>query len=157
MKLSNTETLLLVEELAQKIKGRQYSSIYPVPRGGYRIGIQLGDILGLPLVLDEDEITKDTLIVDDLIDSGKTLSQYNNDKAVLFVKNNKEHLVDFYVKKLTQNEWIQFPDEKDEEELEHLERLLQFIGIDTSKEDLKSRFNDITSAIKNVLNKEHNQ
>ena len=152
MKLNDTETLLLTEELAKKIKSRKYSSIYPVPRGGYRIGILLSNILGLPLVLDEEKITKDTLIIDDLVDSGKTLSRFENDKAVLFVKNNKENMVDFYVKKLTKNEWIQFPDEKDNEELVHLERLLQFIGIDTSGIDLDRRFEDITQAIKTVFN-----
>ena len=85
--------------------------------------------------LDVSDIKKDTLIVDDLIDSGKTLSKFKgNDKAVLFVKNNKEKQVTYYMEKT--NEWIKFPDEKDDEVQDHITRVMQYIGEDTSREGL---------------------
>jgi len=126
-----------VNQLAQKIKkkGKKYENIYAVPRGGHLIGLILSDALKIPMELDKEGIKKDTLIVDDLIDSGKTLSQFpKNDKAVIFVKNGKKKAVTYYVDET--NEWVKFPDEKDNEVQEHIERIMQYIGEDTSREGL---------------------
>ena len=93
MELTIKELDEKVNQLAQKIKknGKKYRNIYAVPRGGYLIGLILSDALRIPMELDKECIKKETLIVDDLIDSGKTLSQFpKNDKAVLFVKNGKK-------------------------------------------------------------------
>lgn len=126
-----------VNQLAQKIKksGKKYTNIYAIPRGGYLIGVILSNDLNIPMELDKNDIRKDTLIVDDLIDSGKTLSQFpKNDKAVIFVKNGKKKAVTYYVEET--DEWVKFPDEKDDEVQEHIERIMQYIGEDTSREGL---------------------
>ena len=137
MELTIKELDEKVNQLAQKIKknGKKYENIYAIPRGGYLIGLILSDALRIPMELDKECIKKDTLIVDDLIDSGKTLSQFpKNDKAVLFVKNGKKKSVTYYVDET--NEWVKFPDEKDNDVQEHIERIMQYIGEDTSREGL---------------------
>ena len=127
----------LVKELAKKIKekGKHYKNLYAIPRGGTLIGFILAYALKIPVEIDEAEITKNTLIVDDLVDSGKTLSKYkDNDKAVIFVKHGKKKLVNYYVEET--DEWIQFPGEKEDEVQEHITRVMQYIGEDTQREGL---------------------
>lgn len=127
----------MAKELAKKIKAskKKYRAVYSVPRGGYLLGTLLAAELKLPIELNKNAITKDMLIVDDLVDSGKTLSQFpNNDKAVLYVKNGKKKCVTYYLHET--NAWIKFPDEKDDEVQEHIERIMQYIGEDTSREGL---------------------
>ena len=77
-----------IDNLAQKIRksGKQYAALYPIPRGGYYPAITLGNILGIPITtgLQPDVCT---LIVDDIVDSGKTLEEYQDcDKAVVYAK-----------------------------------------------------------------------
>lgn len=134
IKISSNELKEMVKDLSNKIT-EKFENIYPIPRGGYAIAIELAKILNIPIITNEKEITENTLIVDDLIDSGKTLKKFTQKKAVLFVKNDKEKSVDYFVTKII-NEWVKFPDEKENEIQEHLERILQYIGEDTSREGL---------------------
>lgn len=139
MKLDNAELKNLVAKLATKITkanaDKQIKTVYGIPRGGYPIAILLGQMIGKPVITDKDEISKDTLIVDDLVDSGKTISAYpNNKKAVVFVKHKKTNLVDFYVAET--DEWVKFPDEEEDEVQEHITRVMQYIGEDTEREGL---------------------
>lgn len=124
-------------ELAQKIrkKGKKYRNLYAVPRGGHLLGLILSDELKLPIEIDKSDIRKDTLIVDDLIDSGKTLSEFkDNDKAVLYVKHGKKKLATYYLQET--DAWVKFPDEKDDEVQDHITRVMQYIGEDTQREGL---------------------
>lgn len=135
MELNSKELNKFIITLAKKINRKDFSNIYGVPRGGYAIAIELGKALNLDVITDKDSITNKTLIVDDLIDSGKTLSNYkNNKKAVLFVKHGKTKLVDYYVKEI--DEWVKFPDEQEDEVQEHITRIMQYIGEDTEREGL---------------------
>lgn len=113
--------------------GMKYTNIFPIMKNGLPIAERLSRILNLPIcyILGEN-----SLIVDDLIDSGKTLSQYpNNDKAVLYVKNNKEKEVTYYADKI--DKWIVLPWEKEEDIHDTVIRQLEYIGEDVSREGLK--------------------
>lgn len=135
LELTRKDVKKLVWELADKIDTKGITSIYGIPRGGYAIAIELGKRLGLKVITDETDIDSATLIVDDLVDSGKTISRYkDNKKAVLFVKNKKKKVVDYFVKEAT--DWVRFPDEPQEEVQEHIERIIQYVGEDTSREGL---------------------
>lgn len=136
-KITELRFNILSQKLAEQIekKGKKYGSIYPIPRGGYKLAIALSQALQIPIITNKNLINDSTLIVDDLIDSGKTLSEFPyNDKAVLFVKQNNECKVNYYVQKT--DDWVQFPDEKDNEIETDIERILQFIGEDTNREGL---------------------
>ena len=76
LKFTNKDIKAFVLELAKKIKKEDINAVYGIPRGGYAIAIELAKVLKLPVITDEAEITKKTLIVDDLVDSGKTISKY---------------------------------------------------------------------------------
>ena len=138
MKIINESALdKLTKKLCSRIDRGKYKDLYPIPRGGYPIAIRMSKILSIPIILNKKQITSKTLIVDDLIDSGKTLSEFSsNDKAVVFVKNGKQDSVNFFAQELKSSEWVKFPDEPSDEVLIHLERILQYIGEDTSREGL---------------------
>lgn len=135
IELNNKQLKNLIAKLAKKIDKNKFWNIYGIPRGGYAIAIELGKLLDLDVITDEEYINGGTLVVDDLIDSGKTLSKYkNNKKAVIFVKNKKTKLVDYYVEEV--NDWVKFPDEPENEVQEHITRVMQYIGEDVSREGL---------------------
>lgn len=103
--------ILIFEIEASKIK---FDGIYAIPRGGLIIGVILSYRLNLPLLLYP---TKDTLVVDDISDTGKTLANMKNRKiATLYTTDWTKVEPDFYVyQKQRKNDWIVFPWEDKEE------------------------------------------
>ena len=85
-----------------------YDGIYAVPRGGLVLGVALSHRLGLPLLLWP---TKNSLVVDDISDSGKTLENINNKKiATLHYKIGSLVEPDYYVHELKRNSnWVDYP------------------------------------------------
>lgn len=65
-----------VRELEQD--GRKFDGIYALPRGGLCLGVKLSYMTGIPMVLEKKDMTKDTLVVDDCTDTGKTLSTFRD-------------------------------------------------------------------------------
>lgn len=65
------------EQLAKKLKPIKFNfnNIYGVPRGGLIVAVQLSHLLNLPVILDPKKISKNTLIVDDISDTGDTLKR----------------------------------------------------------------------------------
>ncbi|HHX67767.1 MAG TPA: phosphoribosyltransferase, partial [Gallicola sp.] len=117
-----------IKLLASKINCK-YDSIYPIPRGGYLPAIIISQELNIPISF---ELTKNSLIVDDLIDSGKTLSNYSQDKAVVYVKNEKQNEVNYFAVKA--QGWINIPDEQGTGIEENIKRIFQFIGENPDRE-----------------------
>ncbi len=50
-----------------------FKNVYGFPRGGLILAVCISHRLGIPLILDREQITEKTLIVDDIADTGKTL------------------------------------------------------------------------------------
>lgn len=123
-----------IELLATKIKesGKRYDSLYGIPRGGYYVAIQLGGLLNIPVV---NHPTKNTLIVDDICDTGETLSAFSkNDTAVVYTREKIKDKVLFYA--VSKQSWLLFPDEKETGIEDHIRRILSYIGEDASREGL---------------------
>lgn len=118
----------------------KYKVLYPIPKNGLFIATELSSKLNIPISHDFNNILisykkEEVLIIDDLIDSGKTLSQFEEyDKAVLFVKNNNENKVNFFIEKT--DEWIQFPFEKENDIEDSIIRQLEYIGENPNREGL---------------------
>jgi len=129
--------------LAEKIKasGKDFKNIYGIPRGGVPVALVLSHHLGLPIV---EDWQLSSLIIDDLIDSGETLSRFAvqtngefQNCAVLYGKPHSPK-VQFTQEVLKENTWIEFYYEntaKDKEQL--ITRLLEHIGEDPKREGLK--------------------
>ncbi len=119
-----------------------YSFIYGVPRGGIPLAIALSERLKIPLT-DNPHVPcfGDVLVVDDVIDSGKTRWLYDKfDFACLHIKKNvcKElpgnHI--YYIENGV-NEWIQYWWEGKEVPAEDaVIRMIQAIGDDSNREGM---------------------
>lgn len=96
---------------------------YGVPRGGQYISAMLNPV---------DTIEEADVIIDDLIDSGKTEQDYkiyNKPFVGLFNKQTEDDL---------KNKWLVFPWEEKEEPVENnFIRILQYLGEDPNREGLK--------------------
>lgn len=125
-----------IKVLSDKIiaSGLKFANVYGVPRGGYYPAIRLAGFLGLEVVT---KISKDTLIVDDICDSGSTLKQYpNNSKAVVFCRIKSVESCDFWGELAESDQWIVFPDEKGLTVEENIRRIFEYIGEDPNRTGL---------------------
>ena len=126
-----------IKILAGKIKDskKQYQAIYPIPRGGYYPAIALSNLLHIPIVQTLDP-NLSILIVDDIVESGKTLEAYPGyDKAVVYADVRTKDKVQFYGK--TKSCWLMLPDEKGCGIDDHIRRVLEFIGEDPNRPGLQ--------------------
>lgn len=95
--------------LASLIKNIKIDGIYGIPRGGLCPAVRLSHLLDIPLK-SKEEITNYTLIVDDVIDTGRTLEYYiiNNYKtATLYYKPCSKYKPTFY--SLETSKYVLFP------------------------------------------------
>jgi GTP cyclohydrolase I len=115
-----------------------YTGVHGVPRGGIYLAIALSRELGIPII-EEGEITRSTLIVDDLIDSGKTREKYlDNDFACLYDKDHSDKFAKTTVGQ-TVNEWVEFFWEREANEQpaeDAVTRIIEMIGEDPNREGL---------------------
>ncbi len=145
IKLSYEEYRKICEHLATRCEcvtdSGEVDSIYPIPRSGYFAALIISQRSGLPIVFDKKDITKRTLIVDDITDSGKTLSEFpDNYKAVVFAKERSEKFVtpntNLIGAIIGDNDWVIFPDEHDTTIEDNVVRMLEYIGENPNREGL---------------------
>lgn len=122
-------------ELAFKITEARfkYKFIHPIPAGGIAIGTTISEILALPMLSVEEykqhPNKKEVLVVDDLVDSGKTLERYKESDCAVLYKKVHSPKPTYYLKEIGSN-WVTFPHEKDKDGiLDHLIRVMSFINI----------------------------
>jgi hypoxanthine phosphoribosyltransferase len=111
---SYQEFIYAVNKLKEQIlKNKKIKNIYGIPRGGLVLAVYLSHKTNLPLT---DQITKNTLIVDDISDSGKTLKSFiNNFIATIHYCNNSLVKPSYYVFLKKENTWIVYPWENNHE------------------------------------------
>lgn len=107
------------EILAGKIRrsGLAINNIYGIPRGGLIPAIILSHLIEAPLLLDENQINSQTLIIDDISDSGKTLmdltNQFASDSdlktATLWINPTTTFIPTFHARVNDKDVWIIFP------------------------------------------------
>lgn len=127
------------EEIARQIKEtkRTYKRIYPIPRGGYIIAIQLSRLLCIPIECDKDNIDHTALVVDDICDSGKTIEEFKDfDTAVAYAKKRSLNKVRYCGGIVNENDWLIFPDEHEVTVEDNIRRILEYIGEDPTREGL---------------------
>ena len=129
-------------KLIQQVKHLPCLSVYGIPRGGHYPAAVIAKHMNLKLVLDPEKIDEWTLIVDDLIDSGATYSEYRekyptNRFAFVYCKKPLSAEDNFYCAvQAPKDEWLVFPDESGDGIEENLRRTLEYIGEDTTREGL---------------------
>ena len=97
-----------VEHIANKCKYLEFSGIYGVPRGGLCLAVALSHKLKVNLI---SEPIKNSLIVDDVYETGITLSTFKNIEGakffVLFSKKKPIWWNSVYISE--KSDWIVFP------------------------------------------------
>ena len=97
-----------VEQIASKCRFKEFSGIYGVPRGGLCLAVALSHKLEINLI---SEPKKNSLIVDDVYETGITLNSYKDIEGamffVLFSKIKPTWWNTVFISK--KNEWIVFP------------------------------------------------
>ena len=104
---------VLVDELCNTItsSGVQIKSITGIERGGLIPAVMISHKLNIPYV---NKINKDTLVVDDICDSGETLKNIvAGYTATLHYKKTASFTPDFYSKEVGE-EWIVYPWERND-------------------------------------------
>jgi hypoxanthine phosphoribosyltransferase len=93
-------------------------SIYGLPRGGLVPAVILSHMLEIPLV-SEAYIRGDTLIVDDICDTGETLKRYEIDKCpTLTIHYKRSAIIEptYWCMPVEEDQWIVYPWEKEDSE-----------------------------------------
>ena len=97
-----------VEDIANKCKFLELSGIYGIPRGGLCLAVALSHKLKINLISDP---IKNSLIVDDVYETGITLKTFKNIEGakffVLFSKQNPTWWNSVYISE--KSDWIVFP------------------------------------------------
>jgi uncharacterized protein len=109
------EINILVEDLCNTItsSGVQIKSITGIQRGGLIPAVMISHKLNIPYV---SRINKDTLVVDDICDTGETLKTTTGMyTATLHYKPTASFTPDFYSKEVGK-EWIVYPWERNDSE-----------------------------------------
>jgi len=137
IKISWKEFKDLVEQLDKKILRSKVSYIYGIPRGGQYVALMLSEISGIPMT---NEITEDTIIVDDVADSGSTLARYHGKGCGVATLHVKPHSVvkpHFWVKET--EAWLIYPWETNSDETikDSVLRILELIGENPNREGIK--------------------
>ena len=97
-----------VDHIANQCKSWKLSGIYGVPRGGLCLAVALSHKLNIQLI---EKPLKNSLIVDDVLETGITLSNFKNIEGVnFFVLVSKKKPIWWNTVTLShKNEWIIFP------------------------------------------------
>jgi len=131
----------LCKKLETKIRGivrrQKLTTVYGIPVGGWFVAREVAKLLS---VLDDSPQIKRTLIVDDIVDSGKTIKpfvQHGFATASLFVKEGARVRPDVWVEEVPRSCWVKFPWESSREIEDSVRRIIEYIGEDPSREGLR--------------------
>ena len=97
-----------VYSISKQCRNKSFVGIYGFPRGGLCLAVALSHSLGIPLL---DEPKNNSLIVDDIYDTGYTLERIKNLKgteAYVWISKKKPTWWKAY-KYTKEKEWILFP------------------------------------------------
>jgi len=105
--LTYQKFVVACKEIAKQIP-KNIKNIYGIPRGGLVPAVYISHMSGLPVVEKED-ITEKTMIIDDISDTGETLAIFNNYKiATIYYHKQSITLPDIWIYE-KKDKWIQFP------------------------------------------------
>lgn len=128
-----------VDEQAQRIAERWHGkihTIYGVPQGGAPLAVMVSKYLDVE-VIENPTLGRNCLVVDDLVDSGRTLAAYAKDfrTDAAFIKSHSPRHLAPHARLI--DDWLVFPWEKnDGAPTDGIVRLIEFIGEDPSREGL---------------------
>ena len=108
-----------IVKLAAMIPKGKYKYVYGIPRGGLIVAVYLSHYCKLELLCNPFYVGKpNSLVVDDIADTGKTLASYPYsayDTATIHYKPRSIIKPTYFVEEIKNDDWIVYPYEKIEE------------------------------------------
>lgn len=124
------------KRLAYRHHNANLSGVFGIPRGGVPVALMAASHLGVPVL---DEPQPGALIVDDLVDSGRTWERWHRDDCIFDTLYRKPWAPAHVAPAATQvGDWMQFPWETSDgsDITDAITRLIQYIGEDPTREGL---------------------
>lgn len=132
-----------VQILAKRItedmlQGNVYTAIYGIPRGGWMVATALSYELDLPLITDPWKSDDNLIVVDDVVDSGRTMEEHSELGLTVAIHKKPHSSIepDIYINET--DKWVVYFWERQEGQgvADNVTRLLEYIGEDPAREGL---------------------
>jgi len=100
-------------KIAAWAREQHFQGVYGIPRGGLVLAVMLSHQLDIPVILSKSDITKRTLIVDDIVDGGGTMERLTASLGIgfktasIFFNPGAQFTPDFHVR--NKEGWVVFP------------------------------------------------
>ena len=109
-----------VTDIAFNIKNtnKDFKGVYGIPRGGLILAVMLSHKLDLPLIMSKDELDENSIIIDDIADTGKTLLDFvKYESYVVTIHEHEQSLIKPDYSVLDKGDkWIVYPWETEDSE-----------------------------------------
>jgi len=135
MNISKEHLETTTKKMASILSSKGYGKLFFVPNAGYLVAKELEKYLSFKTVFTPE---KSDCLVDDIIDSGKTLLKYTPYKKpfLALYATGKSFYSKYAVENLNTKEWVYIFSEEDDVR-ENIRRLLEYIGENPDREGLK--------------------
>jgi len=109
-----------VTDIAFNIKNtnKDFKGVYGIPRGGLILAVMLSHKLDLPLIMSKEELDENSIIIDDIADTGKTLLDFTEyESYVVTIHEHEQSLIKPDYSVLDKGDkWIVYPWETEDSE-----------------------------------------
>jgi len=132
-----------IKKLAKMVGKKKYSALYGIPKNGVIVASFLSKELGIPLLGSIQKLhkLKDILVVDDIVDSGKTITKFSNYDCLTVISKVKKSQLPKNVKYVAvyaePTDWINwFWENETVDKEDTVARCLEQIGENSRREGL---------------------
>ena len=112
-----------VTDIAFHLKktNKDFKGVYGIPRGGLILAVMLSHKLDLPLIMSKEELDENSIIIDDIADTGKTLLDFTEyESYVVTIHEHEQSLIKPDYSVLDKGDkWIVYPWETEDSEEIH--------------------------------------
>ena len=109
-----------VTDIAFNVKNtnKDFKGVYGIPRGGLILAVMLSHKLDLPLIMSKDELDENSIIIDDIADTGKTLLDFvEYESYVVTIHEHEQSLIKPDYSVIDKGDkWIVYPWETEDSE-----------------------------------------
>tara|TARA_R100000329_G_scaffold150549_1_gene143770 strand:+ start:639 stop:1028 length:390 start_codon:yes stop_codon:yes gene_type:complete len=109
-----------VTDIAFNVKNtnKEFKGVYGIPRGGLILAVMLSHKLDLPLIMSVDELDENSIIIDDIADTGKTLLDFvEYESYVVTIHEHEQSLIKPDYSVIDKGDkWIVYPWETEDSE-----------------------------------------
>ena len=109
-----------VTDIAFNIKNtnKDFKGVYGIPRGGLILAVMLSHKLDIPLIMSVDDLDENSIIIDDIADTGKTLLDFvKYESYVVTIHEHEQSLIKPDYSVIDKGDkWIVYPWETEDSE-----------------------------------------